>query len=402
MPTYCIRESAATAQPTATITAAEPLAAFSNAHPTIPAPALTQPSAIPALTKPSTFPAPTQPSAFPAPTQPSTVATPTQPSAFPTPTQPSAVPTPTSPSAFPAPSQPSAFPAPSQPSAFPAPSQPSAFSASTLPPFSPSLSSLSPLPPSSAFSPRLLSEKLEELLSLEGSDAIRPGRGTLKTLDLAAEPTNGADTGFTAAWGLDPESTGDYLFRIRVADQVWYRWVSVDLDPPSVSGALLVANSTVTLSNPVTASDDSAVLHLRYMLVQLTFSEPVREFDLAATLKLDGGANFITAECYSSEDAAAKIAAAAAAVVVAAPTMEAAAAPPTDVPPPPPAPPPPPNLLDIGIVQDTTSTASVVSRDDPQYIRSCLAVLYAREGSEPSVSLEEGSVNDVAGNANDT
>ncbi|GLC60001.1 hypothetical protein PLESTB_001562500 [Pleodorina starrii] len=210
---------------------------------------------------------------------------------------------------------------------------------------------------------------------------------------------DGAGTGVTVAWGLDPESTGDYLFRIRVANQVWYRWVSVDLDPPSISGALLVSNSTVTLSNPVTASDGSAVLHLRYMLVQLTFSEPVREFDLAATLKLDGGAKFITAECFSSKDAAAKIAAAAAAVV-AAPTVEAAAAPPTDVSPPPP--PPPSNLLETGIVQDTTSTAAVVSRDAQQYIRSCLAVLYAREGSEPSVSLQEGAVNDVAGNPNDT
>ncbi|GLC71837.1 hypothetical protein PLESTF_001172400 [Pleodorina starrii] len=240
---------------------------------------------------------------------------------------------------------------------------------------------------------------LEELLTL-GSMASEQGGGALNQLDLAAASSPPPSSGIgpqphiglfttdrvTAAWRLNPGSTGDYLFRIQAGAQMWYRWVAVDISPPTVSGALFVSNSTV----PLSASTDGVVQQLRYLLVQLNMSEPVRQFNMKTTLQLGGGAALMASDCFESSDAAAEVMAAAA---VTAAVVEG-------VPPPSATPPPPPPASKLRSRIGSPKSSSTAPPGQ-QYIRSCVAVLYAAEGSTTSVTLPEGAVMDVKGNPND-
>ncbi|GLC48517.1 hypothetical protein PLESTB_000106700 [Pleodorina starrii] len=173
---------------------------------------------------------------------------------------------------------------------------------------------------------------------------------------------------------------------LNAGAQMWYRWVAVDISPPTVSGALFVSNSTV----PLSASTDGVVQQLRYLLVQLNMSEPVRQFNMKTTLQLGGGAALMASDCFESSDAAAEVMAAAA---VTAAVVEG-------VPPPSATPPPPPPASKLRSRIGSPKSSSTAPPGQ-QYIRSCVAVLYAAEGSTTSVTLPEGAVMDVKGNPND-
>ncbi|GLC64098.1 hypothetical protein PLESTF_000117800 [Pleodorina starrii] len=243
-----------------------------------------------------------------------------------------------------------------------------------------------------------------------------------------AASTN-AGPGLGAAWRLDPESTGDFLVKIKVESRVWYRWVVVDLQPPTVSGALFTSKMSVAVADPASISSvDGTAPYVRYLVVQLNMSEAVQRFDLALALQLEGGVNLISAECLQSLEAAAEIVAAAAAVMVttagtAAATMEmteaasaSSLANATGVQlqqqqvegqttkasaPPPPLGTTAANSLNGGVLLGAADAAAAVTTGRP-YVRSCVAVLYGFEDSTPVITLPAGAVADLTGNPSET
>ncbi|GIM13096.1 hypothetical protein Vretimale_16261 [Volvox reticuliferus] len=184
--------------------------------------------------------------------------------------------------------------------------------------------------------------------------------------------------GLGAAWSLDPALNGDYLFKIQVGASVWYRWVLVDIDPPFVSGALLVLKKKATFEDSTTAEIRKG--RSQYLLVVLNMSEPVRNFDLAEALQLNNSATLIRSDCFESLDTAAIKAASAAYIMMAAEGLQE-------------------NSRSALPRQETTlSDYYVAAAYGRRYVRSCLAVLYAMEGSRPSITLPRGAVVDLTGN----
>ncbi|GLC71844.1 hypothetical protein PLESTF_001173100 [Pleodorina starrii] len=210
-------------------------------------------------------------------------------------------------------------------------------------------------------------------------------RGNSPSRGSAAD--SGGRAGMGAAWRMEPGSNGDYLVRIQVAGQMWYRWVVVDIDPPTVSGALFVSNVSVPVADSVVGSSvDNAVPYLRYLLIQYNMSEPVRRFDLAAALQLGGGANLVSTDCFETTEAATKMTTSAAATLVASAGTPWRASPPV--------------AADVQAEQGALVLGSVgaSAASSKQYIQACVAVLYTLEGSRPSVTLPEGAVMDETGN----
>ncbi|EFJ43932.1 hypothetical protein VOLCADRAFT_95847 [Volvox carteri f. nagariensis] len=215
------------------------------------------------------------------------------------------------------------------------------------------------------------------------------------------DPGHSNNTGVTvtpgespaAAWMVQPERSGDYLFRMEVGTNLWWRWVVVDIDPPRLSGQLSVSKATVTFGSQALAAQSGVgnAASVRYLLVLLNMSEPVHKFDTATALQLSDSVSVLRAECFEDIETAAKIAGDA-------PTTVAA----TVTAPNPPGPPPTPaassaisKLLQLGDGVMKYAVASGVP-----FVRSCLVVLYTPEGSRASVTLPEGAVRDFTGNLN--
>ncbi|KXZ42478.1 SAD1 protein [Gonium pectorale] len=209
---------------------------------------------------------------------------------------------------------------------------------------------------------------------------------------------SGSGEGPDAAWRLTPGGSGDYLVRIALAGSEWWRWVVVDLEPPALSGSLLVSNVSSAVTEFTSASDTAGVKSIRSLLVAFRMSEPVRPFDLAAVTQLQGGARIVRTQCYESASAAAAVAAASAAATsstsVASALATAAAVPPSPASPPPPPTPSPPTPAG-GDEDPLVLTASVLGEP---YVQSCVAVLAATEGSSPAVTIPAGAVMDLVGN----
>ncbi|GLC33714.1 hypothetical protein PLESTM_000103400 [Pleodorina starrii] len=171
---------------------------------------------------------------------------------------------------------------------------------------------------------------------------------------------------------------------LKVGSQAWYRWVVVDIEPPRVSGAVFMSNTSISLGDPITASDDGDLSHLRYLIVQLNMSKPVRPFDLAASLLLTGGAHLISADCFNSTDAAAAVAATAA---VTAAVVEPGSPPTAVLPPRQPA----SSVPGLGALVKSAAFSG------QQVVRSCVAVLYAIGDDEPTIVLPARAVIDSNG-----
>ncbi|EFJ43952.1 hypothetical protein VOLCADRAFT_95896 [Volvox carteri f. nagariensis] len=229
---------------------------------------------------------------------------------------------------------------------------------------------------------------LEDLIMQDGNSTTNTTRTDGTVLQEMA--TNGTGKGvdsLAAAWRMQPGSSGDYLLRIQVAGSVWWRWVVVDIDPPYATAQLSVSKTTVTLENPLMTGE---VTPLRYMLVQFTTSEPVQQFDLGSTLQLSESMTLLSAQCFKSSKAASEIAKAATTITVAtvAAPLPPEAAPAAGLPPPTLAAAALPNKIHVGLL-DTFGLP---------YVQSCLAVVYASEGSKLTITLPDGTIKDLAGN----
>ncbi|GIM13091.1 hypothetical protein Vretimale_16258 [Volvox reticuliferus] len=235
---------------------------------------------------------------------------------------------------------------------------------------------------------------LGPLPSLEDLIALGPGRGVLTELNITAPYSSWSSRGsLGAGWRMDPASDGDYLFRIQVGGSIWYRWVVVDSSPPHVSGQLLMSKTPMMVVSPVIAAKDENASPLRYLILNLNMSEPVMEFNLTTALQLSGGVSLFRYECFKSADTAAEVmkgAGVAALATAGSPVL-------ADGPPPPvvPAVPPPSQQQQQPIgggVVDFAAASGI------PFARSCLAELYAAEGSKPSIFLSGCSVKDLSGN----
>ncbi|EFJ44012.1 hypothetical protein VOLCADRAFT_95897 [Volvox carteri f. nagariensis] len=157
------------------------------------------------------------------------------------------------------------------------------------------------------------------------------------------------------------------------------------MEPPYVIGQLFVSKTTITLADPITAVK---VPSLRYLLLQLNLSEPLRDFDLSSALQLSGTATLLSAKCFVSAEMAAEVAKATPmemAAVGSAPTaMDGSWQPP---------PIQRPASAQLG------QAALFAAASGLSYVQSCLAVLFASEGDKPSITVLNGSmVTDLAGN----
>ncbi|KAG2437626.1 hypothetical protein HYH02_011265 [Chlamydomonas schloesseri] len=217
---------------------------------------------------------------------------------------------------------------------------------------------------------------------------------------------SGGVGGLDAAWRLTPGATGDYLLRLKVANQEWWRWVAVDIDPPRVSGHFLLARRTNVTGNSHTSalevaedevqaevdaahaaagatavSADAAVVRL--MLAVLSMSEPVQTFSFTSALRLSGGARLISAQCFASASAAEEFATAACTTTVDIKQNTGATR----------------RLLAAGSLVSSSSSNSSNSSAMP-YVQSCVVVLFAEDGSSPELLLPAGSLSDLHGNTN--
>ncbi|GLC48528.1 hypothetical protein PLESTB_000107800 [Pleodorina starrii] len=214
--------------------------------------------------------------------------------------------------------------------------------------------------------------------------------------------------GVGAAWRMFPPSNADLLFRIQVGAQTWYRWVIADLDPPRISASLLVSNRTVNVAQLAASGGNDKSSALRYMLVQFNMSEPVQQFDLVAALDLSDGTELVGSRCFErTEEASAALVAEAATmaaeVVSTAETVKKVVgawgpSPPTV---PPSQPPSTPASLDSQALLRSVGPDVAAAAGQP-FVRSCVAVLYAMEGSNTWVSILQGAVVDTTGNPAET
>ncbi|GIL53224.1 hypothetical protein Vafri_8873 [Volvox africanus] len=185
--------------------------------------------------------------------------------------------------------------------------------------------------------------------------------------------------GLGGAWSLDPGVNGDYLFKIQVGGSVWYRWVLVDVDPPIVSGALLVLNKKATFDDSTTT--DMGKGRWQYLLVVLNMSEPVRNFNLTEALQLNNSASLIRMDCFESLHTASMKAASTSYKMLASVGLPEA------------------SHRSISASQETALSDYYISAAyGRHYVRSCLAVLYAADDSKPSITLPRGAVVDLTGN----
>ncbi|EFJ43987.1 hypothetical protein VOLCADRAFT_95842 [Volvox carteri f. nagariensis] len=214
------------------------------------------------------------------------------------------------------------------------------------------------------------------------------------------DPGHSNNTGVTvtsgespaAAWMVQPQCSGDYLFRIEIGQHVWWRWVVVDIDPPRLSGQLSVSKASVALGNRTKAIQmgNSIFPVLRYLLVLLNMSEPVHKFDMSAALQLSDSVSVLRAECFEDIETAAKIAGDA-------PTTVAASSFPDGL-----AGSPPIASPTIGQLMQLSDgfMRKYVMASGMGFVQSCLAVLYGPEGSTASITLPKGVLSDLTGNLN--
>ncbi|GLI59755.1 hypothetical protein VaNZ11_001709 [Volvox africanus] len=224
------------------------------------------------------------------------------------------------------------------------------------------------------------------------SQGFTLSRGELKEVNInsPAPPPRGSGNdgssselqrtgpGLGGAWSLDPGVNGDYLFKIQVGGNVWYRWVLVDVDPPFVSGSLLVLNKKATFEGSTTT--DMGKGRWQYLLVVLNMSEPVRNFNLMEALQLNDS-TLIRIDCFESLDTASiKVASTSYKMVESVGLPEA-------------------SQSSISASQETPlSDYYIAATYGRHYVRSCLAVLYAADDSKPSITLPRGAVVDLTGN----
>ncbi len=154
-----------------------------------------------------------------------------------------------------------------------------------------------------------------------------------------------------AAWLVTPPASGDFLVRIEMGGQRWWRWVQVDMEPPTAYGSMEAVTNADSSSGGVGRTGPTepgatvggvAVAALRFLVARVAFSEPVVAFDMAAAARMRGGAGLVDVQC-GGEDGAAGAAGA---------------------------------------------------------YEWCTAVLYGEDGSTPSLTLPAGSFTDLNGNAN--
>lgn len=187
----------------------------------------------------------------------------------------------------------------------------------------------------------------------------------------------------------------------QVGSQKWYRWVIVDIEPPRLSALLAMSKTAVRLGDPVTASSNTP--SLRFYLYILNISEPVRSFDLADILQSSGYAEVINSDCFPSVDTATLKMKAALGLV----TIMATA--PSAIDGPAPSAPPAPlwtsegsnnNAINRQQLSLLSANVDYAASYTLPYVQSCLAVMYAPEGSNPSMVVPEGAVVDLMGNPN--
>lgn len=155
-----------------------------------------------------------------------------------------------------------------------------------------------------------------------------------------------------AAWLVTPPASGDFLVRIEMGGQRWWRWVQVDMEPPMAYGsmeAVTNADSSGGLggsgtgpTEPGATAGGVSVAALRFLVARVYFSEPVAAFDMAAAARMGGGAGLADVQCGGANGAPAA----------------------------------------VGVYE------------------WCTAVLYGEDGSTPSLTLPAGSFADLNGNAN--
>ncbi|GIL53216.1 hypothetical protein Vafri_8873 [Volvox africanus] len=267
---------------------------------------------------------------------------------------------------------------------------------------------------------------LEDLV-MQGASAPGSGRGSLEEVDIVTgiplrsppprnpfnatvfgnsssggnngAPGRAGDGGTTtvgdigAAWRMDPESNGDHLFRIQVGERVWYRWVVVDIESPRVSGQLSISKTTVTMPGLVTSRGSvSSTAVFQQLIVQFNVSEPVQPLDPASMFSVNGTKSvaFVGAKCFESAADASKLTSGRVVGTAGLPLSDSAGR--TSAPTKGSA----INLLDF--LEGTTTDEALAS--GLPYVRSCVAVMYAPEGSTLLISLRAGAVKDFAGNSN--
>ncbi len=163
--------------------------------------------------------------------------------------------------------------------------------------------------------------------------------------------------------------------------------MTVDVEPPRLSGALYVSNKSV---NVAAKSGSSGVSVARYLILLFNASEPVQPLELTSVLELGGGAKLVSAKCFQDPGAAQDVVTAASATLVATGNSSASAGPPGSAYPPPPA-----------VSSSQASQASVLNVTGGRpYVQSCVAVMWAEEGTRPSIRVPEGAVADLTGNTN--
>ncbi|GIM11186.1 hypothetical protein Vretimale_14730 [Volvox reticuliferus] len=254
---------------------------------------------------------------------------------------------------------------------------------------------------------------LEELI---GWGANMSGTAALKEISIIDMP-NIKSGKLMAAWRMEPAHDGDYLVRIQVGESVWYRWVTVDLEAPHISGELFTFKTTMALSNnPIAAAADEVVAQLRYLILTLNMSEPVKLFNLGSVLQLSGGAKIAGYTCFKSAEratevvnvaqAALKVTAAAAAAAAARPSSSPTAGPQaaeylsSPAAPVASAPTPTQPYRSNGVLQlSGYAGIDFAAATGVPYARSCLVLMYTHDNnSAPSVTLPEGVVADLTGN----